>query len=150
MTTPGFPLIYNLSIQRQGVSELLESITPESLGSGQGLELLASLQVRLLFHLRVEDHLLVAILDAGAEQNREIASVMNQWAYPLRSCAELAQVFFQHWLGVDHPDGDLQGDWAAMKGLLLMRMETSERLLYPAYERFHGERRKKNRSVASR
>ena len=150
MTTPGFPLIYNLSIQRQGVCELLERINPGALGSEAGFELLASLQVRLLFHLRVEDDLLVAILDGGAEQYPEIATVMSQWVYPLRSCAELAQAFFQHWLGLDRPAGDLQGDWAAMKGLLLLRMETSERLLYPAYKRLHGERRRKPRSAANR
>lgn len=150
MTSPGFPLIHNLSIQRQGVHELLELIRPEELHSKNGLNLLVSLQVRVLFHLRVEDDLLVAILDAEALSNSAIAELMNQWVYPLRNCADFAQAFFQHWLGFDEPMGDLPGDWKSMKGLLTLRMEMSQRLLYPAYKVLHKERRRKSRAAVLR
>ncbi len=147
MTSLGFPLIHNLSIQRQGICELLEVIKPEELHSDKGLNLLVSLQVRVLFHLRVEDDLLVASLDVEARRRADIASIMNQWVYPIRSCAELAQAFFDHWLGLEGPIGDLQGDWISLKGLLVLRMDTSERLLFPAYKALHNERRKRSRST---
>jgi hypothetical protein len=150
MTSLGFPLIHNLSIQRQGVCELLGLIQPEDLRLENGLNLLVSLQVRVLFHLRVEDDLLVAILDAEARHKPEIAVIMNQWIYPLRSCAELAEAFFQHWLGLEGPIGDLQGDWESLKSLLLLRMDRSEKLLYPAYKALHNERRRKSRPAAIR
>jgi len=150
MTSLGFPLIHNLSIQRQGIGELLDLIEPEELYLEKGLDLLVSLQVRVLFHLRVEDDLLVASLDAEARRRADIASIMNQWVYPIRSCAELAQAFFEHWLGLEAPVGDLQGDWVSLRGLLVLRMETSERLLFPAYQALHNERRKKSRPAAVR
>lgn len=152
MTTLGFPLIHNLSIQRQGVCELIGRIKPESLHSDDGLNLLFALQVRVLFHLRVEDELLVAVLDAEARQRPELAAVMDQWAQPLRGCAEAAQAFFQQWLaregdgGVDA--GNLRAGWESLKGLLELRMKTAERLLYPAYKALHNERHRKSRSVS--
>lgn len=150
MTSLGFPLIHNLSIQRRGVCELLERIRPEDLQLENGFNQLVSLQVHVLFHLRVEDDLLVAILDAEARRKPEIAAIMDQWSYPLRNCAELAQAFFQHWLGIESRSGDLQGDWNAIKGLLTLRMDTSERLLYPAYKVLHNERRRKSRQAGVR
>lgn len=147
MTSFGFPLIHNLSIQRQGVRELLERIKQGDLHSEAGLGLLASLQVRVLFHLRVEDELLVATLDSEARQKPEIAAIMNQWTRPLRSCVEQAQAFFQHWLSLEGPIGlrDLQGDWRSFKELLELRLDTSERLLYPTYKALYGERQRKSR-----
>ncbi len=149
MTAFGFPLIHNLSIQRQGVLELLGRVKPEDLGSKEGLSLLVSLQVRVLFHLRVEDDLLVAILDEEAHRKPEIAAIMSQWVHPLRSCTELSQAFFQHWLNSESPldAGELQADWECLKGILDLRLENSERLLYPAYNALQGERRKKARPV---
>ncbi len=150
MTSLGFPLIHNLSIQRQGICELLDLVEPEELYLEKGLNLLVSLQVRVLFHLRVEDDLLVASLDAEARRRADIAAIMKQWVYPLRNCAEVAQAFFEHWLGLETPVGDLQGDWVSMKALLVLRMDTSERLLFPAYQTLHNERRKKSRLAAIR
>lgn len=151
MASPGFPLIHNLSIQRRGVGELIERIKPESLLSDEGLNLLSALQVRVLFHLRVEDALLVAALDAEARQRPEVAAVMQQWSQPLRHCAEEAHAFFQLWLGRagdrDIHAGDPQADWEALKGLLELRMKTAERLLYPAYQALHNERHRKSRSI---
>ncbi|MBL0209736.1 MAG: hypothetical protein IPQ13_02315 [Holophagaceae bacterium] len=151
MTTLGFPLIHNLSIQRQGVCELIERIQPESLLSDGGLNLLFALQVRVLFHLRVEDDLLVAVLDAEARRRPEIAEIMDQWIQPLRGFAEEAQAFFQHWLSHegdgdrDIHAGDLRADWQSLKEVLELRMRTAERLLYPAYKTLHNERQRKSR-----
>lgn len=150
MTALGFPLIHNLSIQRRGVWELLERIKSESLHSDEGLNLLFALQVRVLFHLRVEDELLVAVLDAEARQRPEVAAAMNQWPQPLRGCADDAQAFFQLWLGHEGDDGidagDLRAHWESLKGLLELRMQTAERVLYPAYKALHNERHRKSRS----
>lgn len=149
MALLGFPLIHNLSIQRQGVCELLDRIAQIELCSEEGRVLLASLQVRALFHLRVEDDLLVAILDAEAEEKPGIAAIMQQWVHPIRNCAEHAQAFFHHWLSLEGPIEaiDLQREWEALKRLLERRIEHSERLLYPAFKALSGERRRKSRAV---
>ncbi|MDE3245438.1 MAG: hypothetical protein KGN80_05070 [Acidobacteriota bacterium] len=150
MTPLGFPLIHNLAIQRRGVWELLERIKSESLHSDEGLNLLFALQVRVLFHLRVEDELLVAVLDSEARQRPEVAAAMNQWAHPFRGCAEEAQAFFQLWLGREGGDGidagDLRAQWESLKGLLEQRMKTAERVLYPAYRALYNERHRKSRA----
>ncbi len=139
----GYPLIHNLSIQRQGVLELLQRMKQADLRSEVGFGLLASLQVRVLFHLRVEDELLVAVLDSEAKQSPDIARIMDQWTPQLRCCANQAQAFFQKWLVPETRTGNVREDWQSLKELLEWRMDTSERLLYPAYRAHHRERLRK-------
>ena len=134
MKNVGFSLLHNLAIQRQGVEKLLEQIQPELLQTDEGKLLLASLQVPLLFHLRVEDKLLIPILDVGALHWPRIAAVMAKWDLDLRTCEATVQAFFQHWFCLDSPEGDLASEWESLRNLVARRMEIAEQFLYPAYQ----------------
>jgi hemerythrin-like domain-containing protein len=131
-------LIFRLKKEHSTLLRALEDVRNVGIVTPEGRAGLLAIKNALLEHLGLEDAELYPVLRVAAQSDRRLSRTLDVFARDLEHVTDIALLFFQRY---EKAADDIRHamDFGKLVGVLKLRIQKEESVLYPAYEQVLSE-----------